>query len=433
MYPRLKLLHKLLANDGAIFISLDDNEQANMRLVCNEIFGDNNFYTQIIVQSNVRGHTYRQIAKTHEYILVYTKSYATEFNEIPKDEENSDLNLTDDIGKFNIRELRNRNPKFGRFNRPNLFYPFYIDPNSIDDDGLLAISLERDEAYSIEVLPKNSSNEDSCWRWGQSLSEKNISENTKLSNLVAKSVRTGGYNIYEKYRKETVKAKTIWFDTDFITERGTVELGKLDLSIFEFPKPVALIERAIQLASNSESIILDSFAGSGTTAHAVLNANKQDDGNRKFILIEMEDYADTITAERVKRVIDGYGATEGTGGSFEYFELGEPLLIDGQYLNEEVPTETIRSYIWYMETRRPLPDISSTDDNDYLLGSVNNTVYYFNYQKDRLTTLDADFLATMKTKGEGYVIYADQCAINNDVLKRYGITFKKIPRDIAKL
>ena len=322
MYPRLRLLQRLLAEDGAIFVSIDDNKQPNLRFVCNEIFGERNFYTQIIVQSNVRGHTYRQIAKTHEYVLVYTKSKNMEFNEIPKDEANSDLNLADSIGRFNIRELRNRNPKFGRFNRPNLFYPFYVNANVTDENGFSPISLERTSEYCVEVLPKNSADGDSCWRWGTKLSGENISVDTMQSNLVAKNVRTGGYNIYEKYRKKTVKAKTIWLDTDFITEKGTMELGQLDLTQFEFPKPVALLERVLTLATAPGDIVLDSFAGSGTTAHAVLNMNKRDGGTRRFILVETEDYAESSTAERVRRVIDGYADKPGTGGGFAYCELG---------------------------------------------------------------------------------------------------------------
>jgi len=433
MYPRLKLLQQLLTNDGAIFISLDDNEQANMKLLCDEIFGAANFYAQIIVQSNVRGHTYRQIAKTHEYVLVYTKSYLTEFNEIPKDSENSDLNLLDAIGKFNIRELRNRNPKFGRFNRPNLYYPFYVKPCSEDSNGLLAVSLTKDNEYSIEIFPKNSKGDDSCWRWGTTLSSKNINENTMHSNLVAKKVRTGGYNIYEKYRKESVKAKTIWFDVEFITERGTVELGQLDLSQFEYPKPVSLIERILQLATNPDDLILDSFAGSGTTAHAVLNLNAQDGGNRKFICIEMMDYAETITAERVRRVVDGYADKPGTGSGFNYYELGEPLLLPDGNLNENISDQKIYEYIWFTETKT-----AYTPHDGYHLGTQSDTAYFFYYLRDSLTVLDAEFLQThiaqdKEQPSQRYVIYADMCAFDQTDLERFNIVFKKIPRDISRL
>lgn len=205
-------------------------------------------------------------------------------------------------------------------------------------------------------------------------------------------------------------------------------------SPFDTPKPSRLIERILQIASDPDSIILDSFAGSGTTAHAVLNMNKADGGNRKFILVEMMDYADSITAERVRRVIQGYGegksAVEGTGGSFSYYELGEPLLI-GENLNEAVAPEKIREYIWFMETKTPYAPVAG--DNPYYLGKHNDTGYYFYYEPQRITVLDYDFLAAVTEKAGGTVIYADRCSIDDDKLSQMGIVFKKIPRDISRL
>ena len=203
---------------------------------------------------------------------------------------------------------------------------------------------------------------------------------------------------------------------------------------FDTPKPIRLIERVLQIAGDSETLILDSFAGSGTTAHAVLNMNKADGGHRKFILVEMEDYADSITAERVRRVIRGYGegknAVEGTGGSFSYYELGEPLLI-GENLNEAVEPEKIREYIWFMETKTPYAPAAG--DNPYYLGKHNDTGYYFYYEPQRITVLDYDFLAAVTEKAGGTVIYADRCSIDDDKLSQMGIVFKKIPRDISRL
>lgn len=183
-----------------------------------------------------------------------------------------------------------------------------------------------------------------------------------------------------------------------------------------------------------EWIILDSFAGSGTTAHAVLNMNKADGGHRKFLLVEMMDYADSITAERVKRVINGYGegknAVAGTGGNFSFYDLGEPLLV-GDCLNEAVAPEKIREYIWFMETKQPYaPPIG---DNPYYLGKHNSTGYYFYYEPQRVTVLDYAFLSTITEKADGTVIYADRCSISEDKLAKMGITFKKIPRDISRL
>jgi len=207
---------------------------------------------------------------------------------------------------------------------------------------------------------------------------------------------------------------------------------------FETPKPPRLLERLILLASNENDIILDSFAGSGTTAQAVLNLNKQDGGNRKFILVEMEDYADDITAERVKRVAKGYGTgakkVEGIGGTFDYYELGLPLFDENQNLNEQVPIEKIREYIWFSETRTSasLSTINPESNDKYLLGKKDESAYYFIYEKDRLTTLDYDALELIKTKGEQYVVYADNCLLPKEFMAKKNIFFKKIPRDITR-
>ena len=207
-----------------------------------------------------------------------------------------------------------------------------------------------------------------------------------------------------------------------------------DKAPFDTPKPARLIEMVIKVACNKDSIILDSFAGSGTTAHAVLNMNRQDGGNRRFILIEMMDYADTITAERVKRVINGYGegkkAVEGTDGSFSFYELGEPIF-NGEMLNEAIGEDELRKYVYFTETKQLLEPRKT--DEPYFLGKYVDNAYYFYYEKERITTLNHDFLGTVRTKAGAYVIYADQCTLSDSELERYGITFKKIPRDISKL
>ncbi|MCK4920643.1 MAG: site-specific DNA-methyltransferase, partial [Bacteroidales bacterium] len=178
----------------------------------------------------------------------------------------------------------------------------------------------------------------------------------------------------------------------------------------------------------------DSFSGSGTTAHAVLNLNRQDGGNRKFILVEMEDYADDITAERAKRVINGFGEgnklVKGTGGSFDFYELGKPLFLENEMLNEEVSLEKIREYVWFSETRKPYETVN--DKEEHLLGIANSAAYYFYYYQDKLTTLDDSFLRSLKTQAEEYIIYADNCVIDDNLMQKYHITFKKIPRDITR-
>ena len=203
---------------------------------------------------------------------------------------------------------------------------------------------------------------------------------------------------------------------------------------FDFPKSVKLIQTLIEQLTSDGDIVLDSFAGSGTTAHAVLNMNKADGGHRKFILVEMEDYADSITAERVRRVIRGYGegknAVEGTGGSFSYYELGEPLLI-GENLNEAVAPEKIREYIWFMETKTPYtppPGATPITSASTTTPAITSTT-----SRSGSRCWDYDFLATVTEKAGGTVIYADRCSIDDSKLSQMGIVFKKIPRDISRL
>lgn len=220
------------------------------------------------------------------------------------------------------------------------------------------------------------------------------------------------------------------------TQEATQEVANiLGKAMFDYPKPVRLLTRILKLASSPNAVILDSFAGSGTTAHAVLNMNKADGGHRKFILVEMGDYADTTTAERVKRVINGYGkdknAVEGTGGNFSYYELGERLLLPDGNLNESIGTDKIRDYIWYTETKKPA--VNQQNESPYFLGENNHTAYYFYYEPDQMCVLDYAFLSTIPEKAENYLIYADRCALSESDLLRFGITFKKIPRDIARV
>ena len=157
--------------------------------------------------------------------------------------------------------------------------------------------------------------------------------------------------------------------------------------------------------------------------------NKEDSGKRKFILVEMEEYAENITAERVRRVIRGYNGVEGTGGNFSFYDLGEPLLIENDYINENIPLNKIREYVYFMETKQAL---YQKNDN-YYLDSYNDIAYYFYYEKDSITTLNYEFLRKIEKSAERYVIYADVTTLSEDELLKYNITFKKIPRDIARL
>lgn len=323
MYPRLLLARDLLTDDGVIFISIDDNEQSNLKLICDDVFGEENFVADIIVQANKRGQTYKQLAKTHEYIFVYTKNVNTVLNELDKGAGAFDRK--DNIGEFEDRELRNRNPKFGRFNRPNLFYPIYTNPAVIDECGYCPVSLEKTDDFCVEILPYNSEGEESCWRWGQSkFTRNNNSESSMDSDVVAKLKATGEYGCYEKYRKGTFKAKTIWYEDDLvgdladeeddiweetgvITEQGSKELGSYDMGdAFDFPKPTFLIKKVLHIGSNDGDVCVDFFSGSATTFEALLRKNAENNGNRRIIAIQLPEdldaaYESAPQSEKAKR------------------------------------------------------------------------------------------------------------------------------------
>lgn len=310
MYPRLKLARDLMKDDGVIFISIDDNEQANLKILCDEIFGEENFVANIIIQSNKRGQTYKQLSKTHEYLLLYTKNVDTILGELQKGANS--FKMRDELGDFEERELRNRNPKYGKFNRPNLFYPVYANPQKIDDCGYSPVSLKKDSEFTIEILPLNSEGSESCWRWGTKKFEKNNNPlNTMLSEVVARKKENGTYGCYEKYRKDTFKAKTIWYEeivgdlidedddiweeTKVITEQGSRELGEYGMGdVFDFPKPTFLIKKLLTIGSNEDSLILDFFSGSASSFDALISLNAENNAKRKIISVQLDVHLDEI-------------------------------------------------------------------------------------------------------------------------------------------
>lgn len=290
MYPRLKLARSLLSSDGAIAVSIDDNEVENLRKMMAEIFGEKSFVAQISVQANKGGRDYLPIAQTHEYIVIFARDFdSVGIHDVPGDD--SGLPLVDSNGRYEARELRNRNPKFNRINRPNLFYKFYINPSNLDEHGYAAVSLNPGPHFSISTEPRNSKGEDSCWRWGREKAGAAIADNDPdRSQLVARQVNTGRWNIYEKNRRTARKEKTLWIDTQVRTEAGTREVRELfDRSVFDHPKPIDLIQKVLQISTEPDSgdVVMDFFAGSGSTAHAVLAQNDQDGGDRRFILVQI--------------------------------------------------------------------------------------------------------------------------------------------------
>ena len=283
MYPRLLLARDLLSKDGVIFISIDDNEQANLKLLCDDVFGEENFVGNSIVVNNRGGRDYGGIAKQHEYLLIYSKSEEYELNMI--EEIDKKFQYQDEISGFNLMELRNRNIKFNDKNRPNLCYPFFVNPNNPDKNGLLEISLEEKNGF-VKVMPAISQGTQTVWRWGK---EEKARQNLN-KEIFGKKNQNGGYMIVQKYRKTEKMQRSIWDEKEFVNERGSEVIKELfNENYFSYPKSPYIIKRILQLGTKNDDIILDFFAGSGTTGHAVMQLNAEDGGNRKFILCQIDE------------------------------------------------------------------------------------------------------------------------------------------------
>ena len=283
MYPRLYLAKNLLREDGVIFISIDDNEFAHLRNLCDTIFGEDNHVGVITVRGNPSGRDYGGIARMHDYVLVYKKSSEATINNL--DDPDFEFSFSDNKGGFVTRELRNRNTSFNKNNRPNLYYPFYLNLNKKDSKGFFEISLDVNAGGGQwkEVWPKESQNIQTVWRWGKDKSRENLN-----TELVGKAIKNGGYQIVEKYREKSRMARSMWYDGDVSTQKGTLLVKKLfGGKVFDFPKPLKMLSRIVEMGSERDSIILDFFAGSATTAHAVMAMNQIDGGSRKYIMVQL--------------------------------------------------------------------------------------------------------------------------------------------------
>ena len=483
MYPRLKLLHRLLAVDGVIFISIDDIELSNLLSICDEIFGISQKIGVLAWEKKKKGsHLDKCITNVKEYVLVYCKKknqFSGLIGHINNESETYPcINPGNALSERTILKGTVSNHRESNIS---------MKAGEIISSGNMSLKLITDLEIQNNVLIKNVVIE-SEWRYSQTELER-LSENGSLyftrdlylrqtvteprykrlkdflpraDNESAIELQNEIIKLYddEAPREQIDNAKEklnshyeysfIDFDMDNLhsTGWGSNEDGDEECRTifnkkdFDFPKPSKLIAKLLASYRNKDAIILDSFAGSGTTAHAALKLNRKDGGNRKFILFEMMDYAETTTAERVRRVMSGYGegdkAVNGLDGSFDFYTVGESLFLEDGNLNEAVGAEAIRNYVTYTEgiseQYQTMPD---SPVSKYALGSSDTALWIFYYERERVTTLDMDFLASLKIKKlpqrpETYLIYADKCALDKVFLAKHGITFKRIPRDITK-
>lgn len=288
MYPRLRLARNLLADDGVIFISIDDNEVANLKKICDEIFGEDNCLGTFVINSTPNARDYGHIGKMHEFALFYGKDASqTSTNMLPEIDKNFKYN--DDKGGYNIHPLYNSNEAFNDKNRPNLYYPFYLYLDKPIEGDFYEIGLEKTE-NSIEIYPPKSlkNNVQFVWRWGKTKSLEFLNK-----EIVGYKMDDNEYRIVQKMRHSEKIIRSLLLDKEFSSRRGTSEIEEIfQGKCFSFPKPSSLIYNYVKIATNTDSLVLDFFSGSATTAHAVMQLNAEDGGNRKFICVQLPEPCD---------------------------------------------------------------------------------------------------------------------------------------------
>lgn len=288
MYPRLKLARNLLREDGVTFISIDDNEASNLKKLCDEVFGEDNFVGIFSVNSTPNARDYGHIGKMHEYVLFYAKNIATtETNLIP--DLGKKFSYEDEVGPYNIHPLYNSNESFHSGNRPNLYYPFYLYPSEVISDDFYKIGLEK-APDSIEIYPPLSQRNgvQFVWRWGKTKSLENLNE-----EIIGYKTSSGEYRIVQKMRHSEKLIRSLLIDKSYSTRRGTAEVESLfNKKVFSFPKPLELLNILTFSGLSKNEIALDLFAGSGTTAHAVMKLNASDNLNRKCISVQLPEATD---------------------------------------------------------------------------------------------------------------------------------------------
>ena len=418
MWPRLHLLKELLADDGIIFVSIDDNEQHHLRMLMDEIFGEGNFIETFIWRSRLgRGATSKNTATLHEYVVTYAKNVGVvDFR--------TDRRVRETEGRERLRQWGQGDR---REDRPTMYYPV-----SSDEFG--------------EVYPIKPDGTDGRWRVSQATMDELLANGLVVFEKQADG-RIEAYRIISA-GTETHTAYPSMFDSEDVrtTAHGSIELKNIfGAKKFAYPKPSSLIKEILSLCTKKDCIVLDSFAGSGTTAHAVLALNKEDGGNRKFILVECEDYADTITAERVRRVINGVPSVrdeslrDGLGGSFTYCTLGKPIEIEGMLTGEALPSyEALAAHLLYTTSGVSVGASELEPKNaDGLFHSDDKTDYYMRYQPDldylcsnesmlnleRAERIDAH----SRQRGKKAIVYAAGKYMSQRVLTEMGITFFQLP------
>ncbi len=424
MWPRLHLLRDLLAESGLLFLSVDDHEQHHLRMLLDEIFGEENFFALLTRRAM---HTVRNSSKDFnlnaDYVLVYGKNKAW-FGEEP---ERYIRHRLDKAGRYPKDDGDGRGPyKLDPLHARNYYEPYEF---TFAGGKRWSPPKGRYPAYSEERL-------------------RELEEDRRI-DFSGKEPRIKRYlsEVQEGQPPDAVlKPEDVGFNAD-----GTRTLRDVfgEGGVFPQPKPVQLVRFLVELVNDPDAIVLDSFAGSGTTAHAVLSLNREDGGNRRFILVECEDYADKVTAERVRRVIRGVPEAqnaeirEGLGGSFTYCTLGPPLDLERMIQGEDLPEwGDFAAYLLHVASGVSAGASLEPQNEDGLFYRVNGTSYHLLYRPDRdylesndpvLNETRARRISASLAKGEDALVFAPGKFISQRELSELGITFCRLPSGIFRM
>ena len=418
MLPRLKLLRELLRDDGAIFVSIDDNEVHRLRCLMDEVFGEENFVATAIWQKIFSPkNTAKYFSEDHDFILVYAR-----------DIERWTPNLLERPDRAMDRYTNPDGDERGPWSSSDLTARNYYSQGTYEVTSPSGKKFKPSVGNYFRVSPEKFADLQADGRiwWGPG------------GNSMPRLKR------YLSQVKKGVVPQTLWLHADV----GHTQDAKKELisvlnfekseDVFNTVKPTSLIRRILQIATDKDSIVLDSFAGSGTTAHAVLALNKADGGNRRFVLIECEDYVDSITAERVRRVVKGVPAAKdpalraGLGGAFSYFELGGPMrqesLLDGSALPRY---ETLAAYVFFTATGEEFEE-ERVDRESGFIGRSRLYDVFLIYEPDveRLKNLALTLdlaRALPRRKGRRRLVFAPTKYLDEDFLDEYRITFQQLP------
>jgi site-specific DNA-methyltransferase (adenine-specific)/adenine-specific DNA-methyltransferase len=412
MYPRLSLLQKFLHDEGAIFISIDDNEQHYLRIIMDDIFGANNFLCAFAWEKRYSPPPdTKDIGYLHETILAYRCSSKFKRNLLPL--------TADQTGRYKNPDNDPRGPwkamdytcRYTATERPNLYYPI-IHPKTGKD-----------------VWPQQTR----VWAMSREVHEQNVAENRLWWGVKGNNTVPAMKNFVDDIQQGMMPVSLLKHEIVGHTDEAAKELRALIPELKFTPKPTRLIRHFLQIATDKDALILDSFAGSGTTGHAVLAQNAADDGNRHFILVEMDDnICRNITAQRLTKVSQGYNDFPALGVGFRYCELGEPLFDERGNIRATVSFADLARHVYFTETGEPLPATKETKSP--LLGVHNGTAVYLLYNgilKDRTkkggNVLTTNILAALPGHEGNKVIYGTACRIDAERLRREGIVFKQLP------